>query len=174
MATITGNITITTSFRQVTASGFGSNQISTGGNQSYSAPFSTGGTAGAANQADLKHTKVYTLSGSATTIDLTNLTDDSGATISFARVRSLTVRNRSTTDGQTVTVTAGASNGWTAPGGSGWSQYAFPATSACAGFYAFTAPNTTGAVVDSTHKTLKLDPGANTITVDVEIVGCSA
>jgi hypothetical protein len=46
-----------------------------------------------------------------------------------------------------------------------------PSTTSNAGAWIQTAPNTTGWAVSSSSKLIQLDPGANTITVDVEIVG---
>lgn len=169
MATINGGITVSTSFRQVTANGLGGSTQSTGGNQNYQTNF-VAGAAGAADVVDRKHSKVYTLAGAATTIDLLTVLDDAGAACAFARIMTITVRNRSTTGGQKVTVSPGASNGWDAAIAGG---VVVPASTS--GTQAVLAlVNPLGFAVDSTHKTLKFDPGTDTITIDVEIVGASA
>lgn len=174
MAQITGGLTVSTTFAQVNSAGFGGNATRTGGNQNYQTQFITSLTAGSADAVDVKYTGVLTLNSAASTLDLTSLTDDTGASISFTRVRSVTIRNRATVDGYKLTLTGGSASPWLAPGGASWSHYVFASTSSSPGVYAFTAPNTTGAVVASSAKYLKIDPGSNAITADVEIVGCSA
>lgn len=176
MATVQGNISVTETFRQTTTSAFGGGQVSYGATQQRQAGISSGGTAGAADQADVIYTDQITLTASTPqTLDLTALTGGmEPGTKTFARVRLITITNLNTTDANKVTVGPGASNGWSAPGGSTWQLYAFPSTANSQIPLVIGAPNTTGMVVDSTHKTLKLDPGAATQIVDIKIVGCSA
>jgi hypothetical protein len=125
----------------------------------------------AADQVDLKYTKTLTLAATPTTLDLTALTDVFGNSINFARVRSITLKHKGTTDGQNVTVSGGAANPWT--GIITGNLILFPSTANNNGVIVLWAPGTTGAVVSGASKTLKLDPGANTITVDIEICGAS-
>lgn len=174
MANISGNLTVSTTFAQVNSNGIGGGTVRSGGNQNYTTAFVTSLTAGSANAVDLKYTAVLTLNSAASTLDLASLTDDTGAAISFARVRSVTIRNRATVDAQKLTIGGGTASPWLGPGGANWSHYVFASTSGSPGVYAFSAPNTAGAVVASSAKTLKIDPGSYAITADVEIVGCSA
>lgn len=174
MASVTGGLTLSTTFAQVNSSGLGGNPTRTGGNQNYATQFVTSLTAGSADAVDVKYSRVITLASTSSTYDLTNLTDDTGASISFARVRSLTIRNRATVDGYNLTIGPGAASGWVGPGAASWSQYVFASTSGSPGVYAFTAPNTTGAVVASSSKNLKIDAGSQSVTFDIEISGCSA
>lgn len=174
MAQITGGLTVNTTYAQVNSAGFGGNATRTGGNQNYTTQFVTSLTAGSADAVDVKYTGVLTLNSAASTLDLTSLTDDSGASISFTRVRSITIRNRATVDAQKLTISGGTGSPWLGAGGANWNHYVFASTANSPGVYAFSAPNTAGAVVASSAKTLKIDPGAYAITADVEIVGCSA
>lgn len=174
MSSVTGALTISTTFAQVNSAGLGGNPTRTGGNQNYATNFVTSLTAGSANAIDLKYSRVITLASTSSVYDLTNLTDDNGAAISFARVRSLTVRNRATVDGYNLTIGPGATSGWVGPGAASWSFYVFASTSTTPGVMAFVAPNTAGAVVASSSKNLKIDAGSQSITFDLEIIGCSA
>lgn len=136
----------------------------------------------AAGMIDLLYGKVLSLAGSATTLDLTSLTDLNGAAINFARVRELIIVNQAVTAAFTVTVGAAASNAWsTGPLGTSTSTSILqPSVGQTVGLSMlrwsdpFTTGATTGGYVDSTHKALKLDPGANTISVAIIIAGCSA
>ncbi len=141
------------------------------------APTDTFTSGTAANQADLIYATTLTLSATPTTLDLTSLLDPLQGAVAFARVRGLYIRNNATTDGWNLTIGAAASNAW-----AGTSQFlsasstiilgpssAFPNS----GRLEVWAPNTTGYVVDGTHKSLKLDPGANTFTIDIQIIGAS-
>lgn len=174
MATISGGLTVSTTYAQVNSSGLGGNPTRTGGNQNYATGFVSSLTAGSADAIDLKYSAVITLSSTSASYDLKALTDDTGAAVNFARVRSVTIRNRSTTDGANLTISGGTASPWLGPGGASWSHYVFASTAGSPGVYAFTAPNTTGAVVASSAKVLKVDAGSNAITFDIEIVGCSA
>lgn len=130
-------------------------------------PYSYGTAAG---QGDLIYCKPLVLAASATTIDLTSLTGFFGETINFARVREAIGYNPDTTAGHDVTLSQGASNGWTyAPVGKLF---------ASGGAFRIADPLSTGGgngmIVDGTHKTVKFDPGANTITIYVLFFGGSA
>lgn len=135
------------------------------------------------NNIDLIYAKAITLVASTPqTLDLTSLTDLSGASINFARVRDFAVINTSTTTGQIVTVGAAATNAWVGPLGTTTSTaIVYPGVTGAAtpspGHIRWTDPYTTGVsggmVVTGTSKSVKLDPGANTITVYVIIAGCS-
>jgi hypothetical protein len=142
----------------------------------------TNGTA--AGQVDLLHRKTYSLAAAPTALDLFggSLLDPFGNACAFRRIRALRVRVKTTTDGQTVLMgySTTTANAWTSllsnPG-----QLTIAAAVADAngnilhdGWVEFVAPNTTGWVVATSNKLLNFDPGANTISIDVEIEGCSA
>jgi hypothetical protein len=109
------------------------------------------------------------------TLDLTTLTDVLGNAVNFTRVRAIVIQNQSTVNGVTLTVGNAGANEWDAVlsasgtlGVSGGSP-----ANPNGGFYVQTCPNTTGWVVDGTHKALKLDPGAAAFTAVVILVGSS-
>jgi hypothetical protein len=141
-------------------------------NQNFNANYQTPGVA--ADQVNLNYVASLSLAATPTTLDLTALTDRYGGSVNFVRVRSVTIKNKNTTDGQTVTVKPGATNGWMALLGTGSTLILQPSSSANDGGVTLSAPNTTGWVVSGTSKTLTLDPGANIISVDIEINGCNA
>jgi hypothetical protein len=133
-----------------------------------------------AGNVDYVYGKTLTLAGSATTLDLTSLTDLFGGSINFARVRFFAVQNLSTTAAQTVTISGGTSNPWTTgPWGASSTIILQPSPTQNAGVsrVVFEDPYVTGATTgwytSGTSKTVKLDPGANTISVNVLIAGCS-
>lgn len=177
MATIQGTLNFNAAFNQIVSSGVVSTQnipASLGINWTPTSGTGTGAV-------DLCYAKQLSLAGSATTLDLTSVTDLSGASVSFARVRLIVVQNLATTAGYTVTIGAAASNQWTGFLGTTTSTLVLqPNVGATTNHSAFVATDiystgsSTGAYVDSTHKSLKLDPGANTISVNVFILGCSA
>ena len=105
------------------------------------------------------------LAGSATTLDLTSLTGPRG-TETFATIVGLYVYNLTTTAGYAVTVGNAASNAWTGPLGG-----TTPTLTVPAGSRLVLENNDTAWTVDGTHKSLKLDPGANTVSVRVVILG---
>lgn len=177
MAVVSGTLNINASFNQTVSSGVISTQ-SLPAALTFNCSFSNGTGTGAV---DLCYAKQLILAGSATTLDLTSLADLSGATVSFARVRLLMIQNLATTAGYTVTVGAAASNQFTGFLGTTTSTVILqPNVGATSNqsVHTFLDPYSTGAstgaYVDSTHKSLKLDPGANTISVNVLILGCSA
>ena len=171
MANVSSNTTITTQSTQQASSATPGQATPTSVSQAFSCNLVNGT---AADSADLNHVLTYTLSGSATTIDLSSLTDRYGNAVNFARVRRLTIKNRSTTNGQILTVSGGSSNPWAAAWGATGSVIVHPSTVNNASALVLLAPNTTGYAVSGTSKTIKLDPGANTFQVDVEIEGASA
>jgi hypothetical protein len=176
LAVVSGNTRSNISFSLTGAGWLGGAQLSVAPPTTPQSNYGNGTTAG---NVDLIYAATLTLSATPTTLDLTSLLDPLNGAVAFARVREFYLRNNATTDGWTVIVGGGASNPWV-----GASQFlqasstvtvgpSTSSTSPCTGKLAFAAPNTTGYVVDGTHKTLKLDPGANTFTVEVLIVGSS-
>jgi|GEM_PF-1981465 len=130
-----------------------------------------------ADKIDLLFAKQLTFSASTSqTLDLTALTDILGAAVSFARVRVVAIKVYSQTDAASLTVGGAASNAWEAFLSTA-GTITIPAASAAnqnGAFFLLTAPNTTGWVVDSTHKNLKLQPSAHAFNADVFLAGCSA
>lgn len=177
MAVVTGTVNLNAAFNEVISSGVITSQnIPANLLQTLSYTNGTG-----SGQVDLIYAKQLSLAGSATTLDLTSVTDLSGTSISFARVRELWIQNLATTAAYTVTVGAAATNQFVGFLGTTTSTCIIPTNVGATGNYAvvrfcdpYTTGASTGAYVDSTHKNLKLDPGANTISVNVLIIGCSA
>ena len=164
MATVTGNLNLQATITQINTSALsGAQSLSPALNPIIN--FTTSGTA--ASQLDLEHAKAYSLAATPTTIDLTSLLDVFGGAVNFARGKIVIVQNTATTDGYNVTLSGGASNAWS---NFITGNVILPPS----GFIVVAGPLATGWVVDGTHKTFKMDPGANTITVNVIIAGCSA
>ncbi len=122
---------------------------------------------------DQMHAKVYSLLVSTPqTIDLTSLTDLNGNAMNFARVRDIVFYNPNATVTHTVTVYAGASNGWAylpatpgltvlANGGMVWLHDPNSATGII------------GMVTSGSSKTITMDPGALATALSVYIIGNS-
>lgn len=177
MAVVSGPLNIGANFTQTITSGVITSQYIPA-NINWNYTFTNGTGTGAV---DLCYAKQLSLAGTATTLDLTSLADLGGSTVSFARVRLFVVQNLATTAAYTVTVGAAASNQWTGFLGTTTSTVVLqPNVGATANqslllfLDPYSTGATTGAYVDGTHKSLKLDPGANTISVNVLILGCSA
>lgn len=175
---VSGNVVLTAQFNEVITSGV-ITQLNLPANISQNFTYTNGTAAG---MVDYIYAKSLSLAGSATTLDLTSLTDLNGGSVNFARVRELVIVNLATTAGYTVTVGAAGSNAWsTGPLGTSTSTSILmpsvgqtTALSTLRWSDPFSTGASTGGYVDSTHKNLKLDPGANTISVYVLIAGCSA
>jgi hypothetical protein len=120
---------------------------------------------------DLLYNKKISLAASAQTLDLTALTDPRGGTINLARVREFILCN---TGAFPVTVGAAAATQWIGMLGTIASTIVIPA----GGAHNFADPTSVGgsvgAVVTGSSKSLKLDPGANTVAIQLIIAGCSA
>ena len=173
MAVVTGSIKTQTNFAQaLTGLPGGAQSISASQNFGF-APTVSGVLA---DQVDTKHTRTYALAASTpVTLDLTNLADIQNNPITFARVRSVSIVVRSQVDGQVLLLGGAGTNAWVAICSSTTATITvYPSTAGNQGYFAWTCPNTTGAPVTSTSKLLKLDPGTNAFSVDVEITGCSA
>lgn len=168
---VTGQVTFNASFAE---------SVTTGAVVNYQIPATvsanltyTNGTA--SNQVDTIYARQISLAATTTTLDLTSLTDPAGNSINFARVRELIVQNLSATAGRDVKIYAGASNGWAPLPASSDTNYLYARYS---GVFRLSDPVSTGSgngnVVSGTSKTIVLDPGSNTISVNVIIVGGSA
>lgn len=177
MANVSGNIQATIAATQVVSTGVVTNQnLPASITQALNYSSGTG-----AGQVNLCYAKRLTLSASATTLDLTSLADLSGTSVSFSRVRELIVMNNASTGGYVCSVGS--------PAGSAFSG--FQTTSAITLVHAaitssvatqtmlrWSDPSnvgaSSGAVTGASNKNVKLDPGANSFTVDVIILGCDA
>lgn len=120
-------------------------------------------------QCNLLWGKTITLTGSSPqTLDLRSLTGPFGQVVTFSRVKVLYVRSQSTTYTHTVTVGNASTNIWSAP----WSSTTVTETTY--GSSPMIKTNLgAGWTADATNRNLKLDPGANTQTVEVFVVGLS-
>jgi hypothetical protein len=105
------------------------------------------------------------------TIDLRSLTDIFGDALQFQKVRALLIRVKSTTDGASLALAPGASNGMTSIVGTGSSLNILAATSSNNAWFAVVAPNTTAYAVGASTKTLLMTPSAHAFDVDVIILG---
>lgn len=174
---VTGSTTLNLNFAEIVTSGVVST-LNLPATINQTVAYGNGTSTG---NVDYIYAKQLSLAGSATTLDLTSLTDLNGGSVNFARVREVVVVNLATTAAYTVTIGPGASNPWTTgPIAVVGGVVLQPSVGQTTGNSTFRASDpwsvgaTTGWYVDGTHKTLKLDPGANTISVYVVLVGCSA
>ena len=133
----------------------------------------------AVDQGDLVGaTRLTFVASTPQTIDLTtDLKDPTGVAVAFARIKELIFKVVSpTTDGATIFLKQGASNGFTnlieVTTGNGLKLH-MPTSKNDAGLFLL-APNTTGWVVTGTNKTLLLTPSAHAIVLDIIGVGASA
>lgn len=123
----------------------------------------------AAGQLNLVAISSGSAAASPVSIDLTSLTDPSGAAVNFAKIRAALILNDSTTDGSFLLLDNTVTNGWGSPFNNiTTAKLKIPAGATVngtnyPGFFMICGPNTTGLTVDSTHKIVSLDPGANTI-----------
>ena len=161
--------------------------VSTGVVSTYQIPASLSQTmdyaAGtSAGKADLLHAAQYSLAGSVQTINLQSLLDLSGATVNMARVREIVIRMRSVTSGHVLTIDTTVSNGFKVlgDGTTGIKQKLYANAASSTVFNTFwwqdkdSVGASTGGFTGSTSKNIALDPRANTFTVDVMILGCTA
>lgn len=169
MATVGGTSQISAGFNQTVSSGVVSAQTIPA-SIALTTQYQNGTSAG---KIDLVYAKQLTLAATPTTLDLTSLNDLSGASVNFARVRELVIEIVDTTAGHDVTIGDAASNAWAPFLGATGTYVIFAGT-----IYHVADPNTVGsgvgAVVTGSSKALKLDPGSNTVVVNILIAGCSA
>lgn len=169
MAVVSGTAQLSANFTQTVSSGVVSSQ-NLAATLSSTTSYANGT---AANQVDLIYAKQLSLAGTPTTLDLTALTDLSGASVNMARVRYLDIQVVDTTSGHNVTIGDATSNAWTAFWGATGTDIVYAGSRRV-----WNDPTSTGAgvgaVTSGTSKALKLDPGAATITVNIVILGCSA
>lgn len=135
--------------------------------------FQASGTA--ADQVDKCYAKTLSFTAStAQNLDLTSLTDIYGNAVSFARVRSILIKPKGTTDAATLTLAPHATNGWTNFLGASSALKLGMATSTNDAGFCASSPNTTGWAVSGSNKVLVLTPSAHAFDVDIEILGASA
>jgi hypothetical protein len=172
VATVTGSAGPTINFTQVSAVGIGSS-VNLPILSAFKSQFRVSG--GNLDQCDTIYAKTLNFVASTPqTLDLTTLTDVVGNAISFARVRLIAFRVHATTDGWMLLVGDSVTNEWDGLCSAGATVKVYSSTAINDAFVLFQMPNTTGAAVSPTTKTLKLDPGANALgLVDVIIVGCA-
>jgi hypothetical protein len=132
----------------------------------------------AADQIDVVGIGQWTLAASGSqVVDLTtDLVDGNGAAVSFARIRHwmVSVVTNSATDGSIVTFAADSTNGCTNLVSTGGIPIGASSLNNQAWLCA-AAPNTTGIVVSSSNKRLKLSANATTsVTVYLIAVGASS
>ncbi len=172
---VTGTITLSAAFQEYVSSGVINPEtipaaLGALGTASGTLTF-TNGTGSL--QVDTLYAKPLTLSGATTTVDFTSVTDPGGASVTFARGRVFFVYNPDTTSTHDVGVYHGASNGWAQLPASTNPLYARNN----GGFILLVDPLSTGSatgnVITSTSKTVTFDPGANTVTIMVIMVGGS-
>lgn len=179
MATVSGNANVQVSVTQTVTAGLVTTQqlpASITSLVNY-----TNGTG--AGQINLCYAKALTLNATPTTLDLTSITALDGSTVNFARVRELFVLNLNSTGGQIVTVgsSGGVGSAFSAFQGASGTTFIHPAITssvASATMLRWSDPSnvgaSSGAVTGASNKNVKLDPGANSVTVQVVILGCDA
>lgn len=173
MANVTGQLSLSTNWSQVITGVPGSSQ-QIAAQQSPKFVVTASGTA--ADQADLKYTSSFTLAATPTILNLKSLLDIFGGAIVLVKVRSITIVNKATTDAFVLLMgyATTTSNAWTSLVTNPGQITIAPSTATNNGMFAMTAPNTTGWAVGTSNRLLNLDPGANSIPIDIEIVGTSA
>ena len=175
---VSGSVGLVSGFTEVISTGVISN-LNLPANLNLQYTYGNGTSAG---NVDLIYAKSLSLAAAATTLDLTSLTDLNGGAVNFARIREMQIVNLATTAAYTLTIGAAASNQWTTgPLGTATATAILQpsvgqTTGSCMLHWCdpFTTGASTGGYVDSTHKLLKLDPGSNTLSCYVLLVGCSA
>lgn len=134
----------------------------------------------AADQVTKLYVATLTLSAAATVLNLfdnssgTQITDVYGTAISLTVVRKLYIKNKSTVNTEVLLLGSSGtvSNTWTGLFTNPGQITIEPSTaSGNGGGCVFVAPNTAGWVVSTSSKLFRLDPGAATFNVDIEILG---
>lgn len=125
------------------------------------------GTTGAALSVNVIGSQLIALAASAEEVDLKALVTLLG-TKALSKARGLIFRNTADAEsGHDVKIEAGTSNGF-APFLGGTTPYLIIPPQ---GVYALFNPQIAAWVVDSTHSTIKFDPGANTVNIEFGVIG---
>jgi hypothetical protein len=169
---LAGSIGIVTQWAQTPANVPGALPVQTSLNLTW--PVKTGVLV---DLADQKYSKIKSLAATPFVINLlTDLVDAQGVPFVPARVKAIVIHNLSMTPGQVIlfgyaTTTTNAHAGIVSNPG----QITIRPSTAIGSPGTFTAiaPDATGYLVDSTHKLSQFDPGANTISMELEII-CSS
>lgn len=173
-ATVAGTSSHTISFTQTPSTGFLSG-VNLPITSSLRTVFRTSGVS--ADQVDGIFAKTITFVASTPqSIDLTNITDVLGNTITAARVRFISVKVKWTTDAKPLTIGNSGANDWLGICGSATSTVlVYPSSTTNDGYTIWAMPQTTGAAtIDGTHKIIKLDPGTAAGDVELIIATCSS
>ena len=121
------------------------------------------------DQADEVWHDERTLAAASETLDLTSLAGGPwGSTKAFASIKAIFIKNTGTTTGEDLTVGGAAANAWCAM----FADSTDKAKVMPNGVLAWWSP-TDAETVDGTHKNLKIDAGAASITYKIVIVGVS-
>jgi hypothetical protein len=170
MAVVTGTAQLVAGFNQTNSTGLITTQTLPA-SISLTTQYTNGTGAGAINLIYAK--QIALVASTPQTLDLTTLTDLSGATVSFARIRELVVQVVTTTAGFNVTLGNAAATSFAAFWGAAGTDTVFAGA-----IRYFTDPTSVGvgvgAVTSGTSKSLKLDPGSNNVTINLLIAGCTA
>ncbi len=108
------------------------------------------------------------------TLDLSSLTDPFGNAIVAARCRFFAVKWSSTTDNVPMLIGDAAATAWQGLVVSATAVIPlYPSSAGNDGWLIFAAPQTTGMVVDGSHKSLKFDPQTGAGNLDIFALFCS-
>lgn len=171
---VTGNFTISLQATQTVSAGVISSYAIPLGMQYPSALGNLLNATGAANSVDTAYSASLSLAAAVTTINLHAFTDPGGNSVAMARVRAWAVYNTSSTAANIINLyTLTGTDPLT------WLPQVTTATLWVppGGIMLGTDPlstSTNGWVVSASHFSFSLDPGANTVTCDVLILGNSA
>ncbi len=115
-----------------------------------------------ADKVDGIHYNKYTMvTSTPQTIDLSSLTDPFGVAITAARCRFFAAKWTSTTDNVPLLIGNAAATAWQGLVVSATAVIpVYPSSASNDGWFIQAAPQTTGMVIDGSHKSLKLDPQA--------------
>jgi hypothetical protein len=164
---VSGQISVYETFTELLTTAISPESLSENYNNLQPYPNGTG-----PGQVDQIYAQPLTLAGAPTTLNLGSLPDLIGTNAAPARIREAMawIPASDTNSTHTVTISPGASNGYTPIGttilytGGSLVRLLSDPKSTGAGV---------GAVTSSSSNTIKLDPGSNTVTVCLILAGCS-
>lgn len=171
-AVVAGQITPTFSFSQTPSTGGLANQALAPALGALAINLKNGNAA--PDLVDLLSIVPINLVATTTTLDLTTLTDVLGGAVNLLNVMAMIFVNYSTVAGHDLLVGDAVTNEWDGLLSSA-GTLRIPASSVknpFGGFVIVGCPN--GLAVSSSHKVLKVDSGANTVTGAILFVGASA